>query len=142
MLKNIIFFILFAAFTSAANASDNIVLNGHDFEIYCAHGNYLKSAINKASCGSAIIQSRDAIKFFYQYGRDKYVRECFEKYYSIEMKKDTLLTNLKDVENYYRNHTDQLKYSVFSALLLASIDKYQLPEQCKHLAKNYSNKFL
>jgi hypothetical protein len=122
-------FIISSFVTNANNKIDPYsLIDGHDFDIKCAHGNYAKSSVNSGLCYSVIQQS---VYAFYMATGAQYNERTTKCYYKhINFAKQTILMGIKELEHFYNKHPEYLNLGIAYAYHLSWLDKYPLPKKC------------
>ncbi|OGV52039.1 MAG: hypothetical protein A3F46_04265 [Legionellales bacterium RIFCSPHIGHO2_12_FULL_42_9] len=115
-----------------ANANNKMdpysLIDGYDFDIKCAHGNYAKSSLNSGLCYSVIQQS---VYAFYMATGAQYNERTTQCYYKhINFAQKTLLMGIKEVEYFYNKHPEYLSLGIAYAFHLSTLNKYPIPKKC------------
>lgn len=133
---SIIFYILLLAIGFEVNAAGNrdaySLIDGYDFDIKCAHGNYAKSQINVGLCYTVIQQSVYAFYMATDAMLNKKESQCY--YNSFEFSKQSILAGIKLVEDYYNKHPENLSMGIAYAFHLSHLEKYPIPKKCLSLS--------
>jgi uncharacterized protein involved in tolerance to divalent cations len=126
---------LFLIISFDVNASEKrdaySLIDGYDFDIKCAHGNYAKSQINAGLCYTVIQQSVYA--FYMATGALLNEKESQCYYKNFEFSKQSILAGIKLVEDYYNKHPENLSMGIAYAFHLVHLERYPIPNKCLSL---------
>ena len=117
---------------AAGNMNAYSLIDGYDFDIKCAHGNYAKSSINFGLCYTAIKQSIYAFYMAVGAGHSEKSSQCY--YSHIKFSKQSILTGIKVVEGYYNKYPEHLSMGIAYVFHLSYLEKYPMPKKCLSLS--------